>query len=56
MRKFQFLLFVLKRSYICYYIICMTVPWQGIESKSSSKFLFDKAKILNKRTALVLNF
>ena len=26
MRKFQCLLFVLKWSYICYYIICMTVP------------------------------
>ena len=26
MRKFQRLLFVAKRSYICYYIICMTVP------------------------------
>ena len=26
MRKSQCLLFVLKRSYICYYIICMTVP------------------------------
>ena len=26
MRKFQCLLFVLKRSYICYYITCMTVP------------------------------
>ena len=26
MRKFQYLLFVLKRSYICYYIISMTVP------------------------------
>ena len=26
MRKFQGFLFVLKRSYICYYIICMTVP------------------------------
>ena len=26
MRKFQCLLFVLKRFYICYYIICMTVP------------------------------
>ena len=26
MRKFQCLLFVLKRSYICCYIICMTVP------------------------------
>ena len=26
MRKFQYLLFVLKQSYICYYIICMTVP------------------------------
>ena len=27
MRKFQCFLFVLKRSYICYYIISMTVPW-----------------------------
>ena len=26
MRKFQCLLFVLKRTYISYYIICMTVP------------------------------
>ena len=26
MRKFQCLLFVLKRSYMCYYIICITVP------------------------------
>ena len=26
MRKFQCSLFVLKRSYICYYLICMTVP------------------------------
>ena len=26
MRKFQCLLFALKRSYICYYIICMKVP------------------------------
>ena len=25
MRKFRCLLFVLKRSYICYYIICLTV-------------------------------
>ena len=25
MRKFQCLLFMLKRSYICYYIICMTL-------------------------------
>ena len=26
MQKFQCLLFVLKRSYICYYIICMNLP------------------------------
>ena len=25
MRTFQYLLFVLKRSYICYFLICMTV-------------------------------
>ena len=30
MRKFQCLLFVLKRSCICYYIICMTVPLNEI--------------------------
>ena len=29
MRKFQCLLIVLKRSYICYYIIFMTVPLDG---------------------------
>ena len=40
MRKFECLLFVLKRSDICYYIICMTVPlkivlWtiSGLKSK-----------------------
>ena len=26
MRKFQGLLFVLEQSYICYYVICMTLP------------------------------
>ena len=26
MWKFQYLLFVLKRSYICHYVVCMTVP------------------------------
>ena len=26
MQKFQCLLFLLKQKYICYYIICMTVP------------------------------
>ena len=26
MQKFRFLLFLLKESYICYYIICVTVP------------------------------
>ena len=30
MRKFQCLLFVLKRSYICYYIICMTVHFKKL--------------------------
>ena len=38
MRKFQCLLFLLKQSYICYYIICMTVPliqiiYKGFENK-----------------------
>ena len=37
MRIFQFLLFMLKRSYICYYIICMTlhsVVWCWVQMKS----------------------
>ena len=35
MRKFQCLLFVLKRSCICYYIICMTVPLSWIWMKKT---------------------
>ena len=30
MRKFQYLLLVLKRSYICYNIICMTIPLRNL--------------------------
>ena len=30
MQKFQCLLFVLNQSYVCYYIICMTVPLSRI--------------------------
>ena len=37
MRKFQCLLFVLKRSYICYYIICMTVPLEEPRKKNMVK-------------------
>ena len=37
MRKFQYSLFVLKRSYICYYIICMTVPLNHKSSISVSQ-------------------
>ena len=32
MRKFHCLLFVLKRSHICYYIICMTVPLTNLQN------------------------
>ena len=38
MQKFQCLLFVLKRSYICYYIIFMTVPL--IETAEYSENIF----------------
>ena len=31
LRKFQCLLFALKRSYICYYIACMTVPLRQLK-------------------------
>ena len=37
MRKCQYLLFVLKRSYICYYIICMTVPLIKEKIRDASK-------------------
>ena len=52
MRKFQYL-FVLKRSYICYYIICMTVPLKNSlvnVTKSAGKCGFGHSywrKILN---------
>ena len=35
MQKFQRLLLLLKRSYICYYIICMTVPLKAIKKYSA---------------------
>ena len=34
MRKFQCLLFVLKRSYICHYVIYMTVPLSQTDFKT----------------------
>ena len=37
MRKFQYLLFVLKLSYICYYMICMTVPSIDIDINGKNK-------------------
>ena len=40
MRKFQCLLFVLKRLYICYYIMCMTVPLNVIISLICFCFCF----------------
>ena len=38
MRKSQYLSFVLKRSYICYYIICMTAPLNvgGLRNQSNT--------------------
>ena len=43
MRIFQCLLFVLKRSYICYYIICMTVPLNKNNVIDCSAFLSDSS-------------
>ena len=37
MAKFQCLLFVLKRSYISYYIVCMTVPLMFQQNKDFLK-------------------
>ena len=49
MRKFQCSLFVLKRSYICYYIICMTVPLskQSDAVKNAAKKNVYNAKMKN---------
>ena len=49
MRKFQCSLFVLKRSYICYYIICMTVPLskESDEVKNVAKKNVYNAKMKN---------
>ena len=52
MRKFQCLLFVLKRSYICYYIICMTVKvlvGVSLVFSTINKVNTDEALILIKR-------
>ena len=47
MQKFQYLLFMLKRSYICYSIICMTVPL---------KFVFSIAVATHMRTSYWLQW
>ena len=44
MRNFQCFLFVLKRSYICYYIICMTLPL----SRFLKNFPFEKTEYKQK--------
>ena len=41
MRKFQYLLSMLKRSWICYYIICMTVLSVTRIYRFHIKFNFD---------------
>ena len=40
MQKFQCLLFVLKRPYICYYIICKTVPLNDFIVSLSTRLIF----------------
>ena len=49
MRKFQRFLFVSKRSYICYYLICMTVTFRNLsfKSKLKSKTLENKVVKIN---------
>ena len=48
MRKFWCLLFVLKRSYICYHIICMTVPSNKEKfEKGVFQGLFERLPYLN---------
>ena len=44
MLKFQYLLFVLKRSYIFYYVIDMTVPSRKLNFKA---ILFLNSELLN---------
>ena len=52
MRKFQQWLFVLKRSYICYYVICMTAPLKSQPSKLFLTNHFPPKKYLRKNQLL----
>ena len=44
MRRFQCLLFVLNQSYICFYIICMTVPLSTSKKQAVIKLIEKKDK------------
>ena len=50
MRKTQCLLFVLKRSYICYFIICLTEPWKLFLNFINSTIYSSTMEHPNKRT------
>ena len=54
MRKFQCVLFVLKRSCICYYMICMTVSLKSFVQGKYSMFLHEK-KLRVKAQTFLLN-
>ena len=45
MQKFPCLLFVLKRSFICYYITCMNVPLIIIKNKKTIPILMKPGKV-----------
>ena len=53
MRKFQCLLFVLKGSYICYYIIWMTAPLTNTPKSSKVYWLLLKTFLDNKKIPLI---
>ena len=55
MPKFQCFLIVLKRSYVCYYIICMTVPFIDISETEikACHWLPAKRNVTNVKRAIV---
>ena len=49
MQKFQCLLFVLKRSYICYYIICIIAPLMTCGKKLQKLLIFIELQKLSRK-------
>ena len=53
MQKFQCLLFVLKQSYICHYIVCMTVPLKTSQKRYFFEMFLRCLKGATKKTSFL---